>query len=481
MPASAPRTRLRPRLRSLRGRVTVLVTLLATVLFIPAGVAAGLLARHALVNAAWRQVRQEAAVAAADVRRGELARAVIPRVSGVDLIQVVGPGRVVLASSAAARGLPPLAGTMPTSQDTVRDVQACAAPPAGCMRISAVRVRPTPDSPVVYAGRRVPGRLSTGIFDTLFAVQVVALIGLAAWGAWKVTGRMLRPVEAIRAELAAINVNDLSTRVPEPAGQNEIAQLARTINATLNRLEQAKGGMERMLDQQRRFASDASHELRNPIAGLRLLLEDTQLDLERNDLPATLDRALEDIDRLQAITTDLLLLAQLQADPPTSVQRIDLARFVRTEVSRRTDRHPVQLDLQPGVTVDAVPTHIGRILANLLDNAQRHAETTVRVNVRASGHEQRNSAELAVSDDGTGIPEADRERVFERFTRLRAARQRDPQGTGLGLAIARTIAQAHKGTLHVADSPIGGACFILRLPSAPQSADECSNDRDEAH
>jgi signal transduction histidine kinase len=461
MPRPSPRNRWRPRLWSLQGRITLLVTLLASLVLIPAGVVAGLMARHALTSAAWQQVRQEAAIAAAAVRRGQLTSAVMPRVTGVNLIQVVGRGHHLIASSPSAHGLPPLTGAWPTPQNAEKDVQTCA-PPAGCMRVAAVRVGPAADSPVVYAGRRVGGTLSTGIFDTLFTVQVAVLITLTAWGTWKVTGRILRPVEAIRTELAAINVNDLSGRVPEPLGQDEIARLARTINATLARLEKAKGGLEHMLDQQRRFASDVSHELRNPIAGLRVLLEETQLRPDQSDLPATLERAVDDVDRLQVIIDDLLLLARLQANTPTPRERMDLAQFVRAETSRRTGRHPIQLNLRPEVTVDAVPTHIGRILANLLDNAQRHTQNTVQVDVRARG----NFAELSVTDDGEGIAEADHERIFQRFTRLQPARDRDPHGTGLGLAIARTIAQAHDGTLHTEHSPTSGARFVLRLPLA---------------
>ncbi|MBC6462557.1 sensor histidine kinase [Actinomadura sp. HBU206391] len=436
------------------------MTLLATLLLIPAGVGGGLMARQALTDAVWRHVRQEAAIAAVDVRHGQLSKAVTPRVAGVNLIQVVGRGHHVIAASAAARGLPPMTEAWPPSQNAAQDVQSCARPPAGCTRITAVRVGPSPDSPVVYAGRRAAGTLSAGVFDTLFAVQVAALIALTAWATWRVTGRILRPVEAIRTELAAISVSDLSGRVPEPPGRDEIARLARTINTTLTRMEHAQGGLERMVDQQQRFASDASHELRNPIAGLRALLEETRLNPDPGDLSTTFQRALDEVDRLQAITNDLLLLARVQADAALPPERMDLGRFVSAEISRRADRHETLLSLQPGVTVRAVPVRIGRILASLLDNAQRHAENTVQVEVRDRG----GLAELSVSDDGEGIAEADHERIFEHFIRLPAARNLDPHGTGLGLPIARAIAQAHNGSLHAEASPTGGARFVLRLP-----------------
>ncbi|MBC6463695.1 sensor histidine kinase, partial [Actinomadura sp. HBU206391] len=336
----------------------------------------------------------------------------------------------------------------------------CAQPGLGCVRLSAVRARPGPDSPVVYAGRRAPGALSAGIFDTIFAVQVALLIALAAWAAWKITGRTLKPVEAIRADLAAINFNDLSRHVPEPANQEEIARLARTVNQTLGRLEHARRGLERSLDRQRQFASDASHELRTPITALRARLEEAQLYPDDIDRQAMLEQALSDVDRLESIATDLLLLARLGVNLPDTLETIDLAELVRSEVARRMDPQAVRLRLDSGVMVDAVRPQISRLLANLLDNAQRHARHTIVAEVHSNG----DRAELAVTDDGGGIAEADRERIFQRFTRLDPARSRDQGGAGLGLAIASDIAHVHHGTLHIEDPPSGGARFVLRLP-----------------
>ncbi|GAA1287657.1 hypothetical protein Psi02_70530 [Planotetraspora silvatica] len=277
-------------------------------------------------------------------------------------------------------------------------------------------------------------------------------------------GQTLGPIQLLRAQLAAINVSDLSTRIPQPPGRGEIAQLVRTINHTLGRLEQAKASTERALQRQRQFASDASHELRTPLAGLRVRLEEAQMHPCVTDLPDLIGHALEDLDRVQDIMTDLLLLARLGATVPQATQHVDLTNLIRTEISRRTDLHPAVLNLADRVVVDAVPGQIARVLTNLLDNAQRHATSQVRVRLRHSA----THAELAVSDDGDGVPPADRERIFQRFVRLDAARSRDRGGTGLGLAIARDIATAHHGTLHVHQAAIGGASFILRLPlSAP--------------
>ncbi|MEV1179477.1 HAMP domain-containing sensor histidine kinase, partial [Nonomuraea sp. NPDC049784] len=242
----------------------------------------------------------------------------------------------------------------------------------------------------------------------------------------------------------------------------EVAQLVRTINHTLGRLEEAKASTEQALQRQRQFASDASHELRTPLAGLRVRLEDAQMHPRDTDLPDLVRHALDDLDRVQGIMTDLLLLARLGATAPQAIQKVDLTSLVRTETGRRDDRHPAVLDLPERVVVDAVPGQIARVLTNLLDNAQRHATSQVRVGLRRSG----SHAELTVSDDGGGVPPADQERIFQRFVRLDEARSRDRGGTGLGLAIARDIATAHHGTLHVQQAAIGGASFIMRLPLA---------------
>ncbi|MDN3024905.1 HAMP domain-containing sensor histidine kinase [Streptomyces sp. S.PB5] len=275
------------------------------------------------------------------------------------------------------------------------------------------------------------------------------LIGVVAAATWLVTRRALRPVEGIRREMAAITASeDLARRVPEPDTHDEVARLARTTNETLAALETS-------VERQRRFVADASHELRSPIASLRTQLEVGAAHPELLDVPG----AVEDTVRLQRLAADLLLLARLDAGEGPGDKRLDLAEVARREARGREGVTVAAVD---GVEVAGSRSQLERVVGNLLDNAQRHARETVAVTVRRDGA----SAVVEVADDGDGVAEADRERIFERFVRLDEARSRDDGGAGLGLAIARDVAARHGGTLTVRDAPTGGALFELRLPLA---------------
>jgi signal transduction histidine kinase len=284
---------------------------------------------------------------------------------------------------------------------------------------------------------------------TALLIGVPLLSGLVAGVTWLVTGRALRPVAGIRREMAAITASeDLTRRVPEPDTHDEIARLARTTNETLAALEAA-------VERQRRFVADASHELRSPIASLRTQLEVAAAHPGLLDL----DGAVEDTVRLQHLAADLLLLARLDAGERPSDNRVDLAALAREEAGARTG--VVVSETEPA-EVAGSRGQLARVLTNLLDNGRRHARETVTVTVRRDGA----WAVLGVADDGEGVPEGDRERIFERFVRLDAARSRDDGGAGLGLAIARDVAARHGGTLTVGEAPAGGALFELRLPLA---------------
>ncbi|RXS84548.1 HAMP domain-containing protein [Streptomyces sp. TM32] len=291
--------------------------------------------------------------------------------------------------------------------------------------------------------------------DTVASVRDAMLIGLplllvvVAGVTWLVTRRALRPVEGIRGEMAAITAStDLSRRVPVPSSRDEIGRLARTTNETLAALELS-------VERQRRFVADASHELRSPIASLRTQLEVAVAHPELLDVPG----AVVDTVRLQRLAADLLLLARLDAGERPADTRVELAAMVREETSQRVaDRVPVRIGELASGEVAGSRGQLARVLGNLLDNAQRHADGAVRVAVVREGEE----LALRVEDDGPGVAESERERIFERFVRLDDARARDDGGAGLGLAIARDVAVRHGGSLAVRT----GSVFELRLPVA---------------
>ncbi|MFD4835587.1 sensor histidine kinase [Streptomyces uncialis] len=305
----------------------------------------------------------------------------------------------------------------------------------------------------VYAGAPLSAeRSAVGTTTTAMLIGFPLLLGVVSGVTWLVTRRAMRPVEGIRREMAAITASeDLRRRVPVPGTHDEVARLARTTNVTLAALEES-------VERQRRFVADASHELRSPIASLRTQLEVGAAHPELLDL----EGAVADTVRLQQLAADLLLLARLDAGERPGDARLDLAALVREELSQRVGgRVPVGQELAHA-EVAGSRGQLARVLGNLVDNAQRHAEGAVSVSVRVRDGE----AVLAVGDDGSGVPAGERDRIFERFVRLDDARSRDDGGAGLGLAIARDVARRHGGTLTVRDCPAGGALFELSLPLA---------------
>ncbi|MQY08275.1 sensor histidine kinase [Actinomadura macrotermitis] len=274
-----------------------------------------------------------------------------------------------------------------------------------------------------------PAKDAIKALRNLLVPGVPALLLLVALLTWVSVGRVLKPVSAIRARMAEITVGDLGRRVPEPGSRDEIAALARTVNATLDRLQSA-------VERHKRFVADAAHELRSPLAILR-----TRLEL------AGPGEALTDVERLQRLTADLLLLARLDAGEPLRDEEVDLGQVVAEEAARPRPRPDVAvaLDVAADVLVTGSDDRLRRLVANLVDNAVRHASSAVAVRLAVDGPR----AVLEVTDDGPGIPAEHHATVFDRFTRLDEARARDTGGSGLGLAIAREIATAHGGTLEV--------------------------------
>jgi signal transduction histidine kinase len=291
----------------------------------------------------------------------------------------------------------------------------------------------------------------------LIAIPTAAL--LLAGLVWIVVGRVLQPVEGIRRQVSEISGSSLNRRVPEPPGTDEIAQLARTMNHMLDRLENASL-------RQRRFVADASHELRSPLARIRAELEVDRAHPESADLMKSHQSVLEEAGTLQRLIDDLLVLARSDtAQSPARRAPLNLDDIVLEEVARvRVGGATVDTSSVSGAQVIGDATQLARIVRNLLDNAVQHGGPIVRVGLR----EENGEAVVSVADNGDGIPAELHDRVFERFARVDDARSSTGGGTGLGLAIAKELVQAHGGVIGVDEGYAPGIRFVVRIPLAPE-------------
>ncbi|WP_214316994.1 sensor histidine kinase [Nonomuraea sediminis] len=441
-------------MRSVRARVTLAAIVVAALAL---GLAAAILAvtvPRALRSQVIDGVEQAVQWQAADARLGTIP-ADLSTPPGVDFLQIIGPGGQILGNSPQAARAGRLSNLATPQPDRVYSTYgkpgrlASRAP----YYIAAMTTQSPRGQVTVYAAEDIAGaEQAIRIFYLLLAFAFPVLLLMVAGGAWAAVGNGLRPVERIRSRLADITASDLGRRVPVPRTDDEIAALATTTNDTLSR-------MERSAETQRKFVSDASHELRSPIAALC-----TQLDLalaypDETDWPEVCRRAREAAHRLSDIIEELLMMARLDAGAVPDRKVVNLSELAAVREGRRV---PLMMNLAAGTRVYGSPTQLDRLLTNLLDNADRHAATRVDLSVAVED----GSVVLTVTDDGNGIAPEDRERVFERFIRLKEGRERDTGGSGLGLALAREIAAAHHGTLAIADhSP--GARFVARFPLAP--------------
>ncbi len=287
-----------------------------------------------------------------------------------------------------------------------------------------------------------------------FSLPITMLLAGAL--TWLLAGRALRPVKAITEQTGRIRSSTLHERVPVPAGRDEIAGLATEMNTMLDRVQSE--------DRRRRqFVADASHELRSPIAALRTQAEATLTTTDDPDVIELATGVLAESTRMGTLVDDLLSLARHdEAQAPPGVV-LDLDDIVLAEASRPR-RVPIDVRGVSAGRVRGRPDELARVVTHLLDNAARHAAASVIValaTVRSDGQEM---VRLTVDDDGPGIPEDQRQNIFERFVRLDEARQRDNGGAGLGLAVVAAVVDAAGGTVAADVSPSGGARFEVALP-----------------
>ena len=384
----------------------------------------------------------------------------IPASPGVQVQVVDAQGRVRAVSGTADRLVPIL------YPDELRDL----ADGAGRV-IPGDRIGLTGQARVVAVDAGHPGdpvhvlvaRSTADVTQGVHVLRVTLLIAfpllvlLLGAVAWRVVGAALRPVEALRSGAEDITGGARPGRLPVPDSRDEIHRLAVTLNGMLHRLDAARA-------RQRAFVADAAHELRSPLTNIRTELEVAQRLPDTTDWLSLSADLLTDVERLSRLVDDLLLLAR--ADDATTTRAaaapaepVELGQLL-AEVAAR---YPAVRYARPAMPLRTVGERdaLGRVVANLLDNAVRYAEKDVVLTVAGDGAYQR----ISVCDDGPGIPAADRERVFQRFTRLDDARARDAGGSGLGLAIVRELLRRHHGTVTLSDAE-PGLRVDVRLPKS---------------
>jgi len=459
------------RRRGLRARVTLIAALGLLVALVAGDLLLFNTLRVSLTRSVDDTARSGATEVAALIDANRLPDPV-PVAAGTITIQVLGPsGRVINVSADADRlvpMVPPAQAAALANDDSAILVPGAPFDMPSLLRVAVVRadggelvIAATPYSSAADS-------LQVVAHGLIFGTPVLFIVFVGA--TWLAVGSTLRPIDRIRRGAARVTGAGVPADLPVPEARDEVRSLALTLNDMLSRLTSAQ-------QRQRSLVSDTAHELRSPIAAIRTQLEVALDHPAGQDWPSTARDVLADTLRLSRLTEDLLLLARLdeqadQGDMRRHGEPVDVGELACSVVARYADSpvpvtvaHP---EIDATAQVAGNRDRLDRMLVNLIDNAVRYAKSSVTVSVGGSGP----WVELAVTDDGPGIPEHDRERAFDRFARLDDARTRcddDAGGAGLGLAIVRATAQSHAGTAHLESSSDGasGLRAIVRLPAAP--------------
>ncbi|HDL41454.1 MAG TPA: HAMP domain-containing histidine kinase [Actinobacteria bacterium] len=445
------------RFRSARARSTIAATVVVALALIVAGFTAMSLQRAAMVNAIDTALIGRAEDITALIIDGSIPTQLTAPGDDDALVQIIDGDRTVIASSpniageSAISDVRPAAGTQVVTTQTLPVGE-------GEFRLVTKSEFAHDQTFTIYAAASLdPVREAVAALAAILIAGVPLLIAIVGVTVWFVIGRTLHPVEAIRSKVESISNRDLDRRVPVPDSGDEIARLAATMNEMLDRLEQSS-------DQQRRFVADASHELRSPLAAIRSQLEVDLLHAENADWSATSEGVLDETLRMQRLVDDLLLLARSDSGTlPIGHRSVDLDDIVFDLVKRTQPLTSVTIDTThvSGAQVIGDADSLARLVRNLVENAVRFAVDRIEISLT----EADGIAVLTVSDDGPGIPEADRDQVFERFTRLDEARDRDHGGAGLGLAISREITLHHAGSITADNGTLGGARITVEIPT----------------
>jgi signal transduction histidine kinase len=346
----------------------------------------------------------------------------------------------------------------------------------GQMRVATTRVSGESGATTgfIQYGRSIAHLDST--VDRLWLFIAAGVLGgtlLAILAGVAIAGRAMRPISALTAAARQIaGTGDPSSHMPDPKVNDEVGELARTLEQMLRSLDAARTEREAAMKKQREFVADASHELRTPLTSVLANLELLQASLRapnQDDDRAMVDSALRSSKRMGRLVGDLLLLARADAGRAGKHGPCDLAEIagnVAVELAPLMGDRELDIDNQHALPVTGNPDELHRMVLNLLDNASRHTPPGARIelHVRQLGDE----AVVEVADDGPGIPPRLREQVFDRFVRGEGpADTAVGPGSGLGLSIVRAVATSHGGTVEVGESATGGAQFRVRLPLQP--------------
>ncbi|MET7749341.1 ATP-binding protein [Micromonospora sp. NPDC005367] len=403
----------------------------------------------------------------------------LPVAGGQVRVQVIDTrGRVRAASIDADRLVPMVRpGRLEPHRRQRLSVSGERAGLAGPVRVVTVPAGTATDPLTVLVAKSMTDvRHSTQVVGTILLISFPLLVAALAAVAWRVVGATLRPVEALRRGAEEITGRAGPDRLPVPASHDEVHRLALTLNGMLDRLDSARR-------RQRAFLADAAHELRSPVTNIRTELEVARRLGDRTDWAAVTENLLVDTERLGRLVNDLLLLARLDESGTgqdgsagatgagssagggagsSSIGPVELGELL-TAVAARYPAPPVHVSPpEEPLWIVGHPDELRRVLTNLVDNAVRHARTRVVLTAVPDGAYHL----VTVTDDGPGIPAADRDRVFDRFTRLDDARTRDAGGAGLGLSIVRELVRRAGGTVGLADAE-PGLRVLLRLPPLP--------------
>ncbi|MDJ0313860.1 HAMP domain-containing sensor histidine kinase [Arthrobacter sp. H35-D1] len=450
------------RVWGVRGRATATAVTVVALALVAGGLLLLLLLQSSLIATSESTAKNKAADVAALIASQDVSEAgqsLADTARSGQYVQIINPQGAVVASSERSTATTPLSDLRPgpgeTKTDSVSSLQSIEDTDEFLIVASGVQTDAGTYTVIVASTVQVQAdSVSTVAWFLLGATPLLLVV--VGFAVWFLVGRSLRQVERIRGQVDHIDASRLGERVEVPATNDEIHRLALTMNTMLEKLQASDG-------EQRRFVSDASHELRSPLATISAGLEIAAADPSGYTWRELQGMLSGETARMRYLVDDLLTLAKANDGGIHIIARdVDLDDVLAAEIRRLRplSPHAISASLVPArVTGDA--QRLGQVLRNVLENANRHAKSSIAIEL-ASGSD---GVVVVIDNDGDPVPAADRERIFERFVRLDESRSRESGGSGLGLAIAAGIMSAHHGTITATQAPSGNCRFELHLPS----------------